>query len=63
MPWYSYCRRYSLAEYEKMANAFQTKRFSCSGVLPARAVECEYWREFRSSGETVFVEYGSDVRM
>eukprot|EP00958_Prasinococcus_capsulatus_P016561 scaffold1834_cov331-Prasinococcus_capsulatus_cf.AAC.7 len=54
-------RRYTLGEYEKMANAFLSKRFHCAGALPPRLVECEYWREFLSTGDATHVEYGSDV--
>jgi len=54
-------KRYTLGEYEKMANAFLSKRFHCAGALPPRLVECEYWREFLSTGDATHVEYGSDV--
>ena len=55
-------RTYGVDEYEKLANGFAAQRFGSAGVLPARQVEYEYWKEMLREGSGgLLIEYGSDV--
>lgn len=53
-------KKYTMFEFEKVADEFARKRFGSAGSLPPKLVEAEYWRARGEGGDT-HVEYGNDV--
>ncbi|QDZ23692.1 JmjC domain-containing protein [Chloropicon primus] len=54
-------KNYTLDTFQEMANKEMTKRFGCSGSLPANIVEQEFWKEMLKPSQSKTVEYGSDL--
>jgi len=57
-------RKYTIGQYEAMANEYIKRKFGTTGVLPPRMVEVEYWRQREMppvNGKYDWVDYGNDV--
>ncbi|KAJ8650531.1 hypothetical protein MRB53_003554 [Persea americana] len=53
-------RKYTLRDFEKMANKDFSRRYSSAGCLPEKYLEEEFWHEI-ACGKTESVEYACDV--
>ncbi|XP_074577243.1 lysine-specific demethylase JMJ706-like [Curcuma longa] len=53
-------RKYTFRDFEKMANKEFSRKFSCTGCLPAKFIEEQFWHEI-ACGKTEMVEYACDI--
>ncbi|XP_042438838.1 lysine-specific demethylase JMJ706-like [Zingiber officinale] len=53
-------RKYTFRDFEKMANKEFSRKFSCTGCLPAKFIEEQFWHEI-AYGKTEMVEYACDI--
>lgn len=54
-------KKYTVQEYQRMADDFAKRKLGMAAGLPTATVEAAYWKERGATGQPSIIEYGNDV--